>query len=396
MVTSFYPPYSFGGDAVFVQRLSRELAARGHSVDVVHCIDAYTALGGAPVPDPPPEHPGITVHGLRGGLGLLWPLAMQQTGGPAFGAGAVRRILDRPFDVIHFHNVSLMGGPDVLSYGRALKLYTMHEYWLVCPTHVLYRFQREPCERRSCIACTLAHKRPPQLWRYTGKLAESTRHVHAFLALSEFSVSVHRRLGFEAPMKLLPPFVPLPEEETSAPGRGRAPYFLFVGRLESLKGLHTLLPRFQEDLGAELWIAGAGSQEADLRRMANGAGRIRFLGFTAEPELSRLYRQAIAVVVPSLCFEVFPLVILEAFRQRTPVIVRRIGGMAEVAGSSGGGIAYSSEAELGAALRLLLDEPEVRDDMGNRGYEAYRSRWTPDAHIENYMSIIEETSRVAS
>ena len=44
MVTTFYPPYAFGGDGVFVQQLSNELAKRGHQVEVIHCRDAYNLL----------------------------------------------------------------------------------------------------------------------------------------------------------------------------------------------------------------------------------------------------------------------------------------------------------------------------------------------------------------
>jgi hypothetical protein len=44
MITTFYPPYNFGGDGVFVQRLSNELARRNHQVEVIHCIDTYRLL----------------------------------------------------------------------------------------------------------------------------------------------------------------------------------------------------------------------------------------------------------------------------------------------------------------------------------------------------------------
>ena len=40
--------------------------------------------------------------------------------------------------------------------GTALKVYTTHEHWLVCPMHVLWRFDRELCERPDCLRCTLA------------------------------------------------------------------------------------------------------------------------------------------------------------------------------------------------------------------------------------------------
>ena len=46
MFTTFYPPYSFGGDAIGVQRMARALTARGHDVTVVHDEDSYLVLGG--------------------------------------------------------------------------------------------------------------------------------------------------------------------------------------------------------------------------------------------------------------------------------------------------------------------------------------------------------------
>ena len=44
MVATFYPPYNFGGDGMFVYRLSNALARRGHEVEVIHCLDAYYSL----------------------------------------------------------------------------------------------------------------------------------------------------------------------------------------------------------------------------------------------------------------------------------------------------------------------------------------------------------------
>ena len=46
LLTTFYPPYNFGGDGIFVQRLAGELVRRGHHVEVVHSVEAYLALAG--------------------------------------------------------------------------------------------------------------------------------------------------------------------------------------------------------------------------------------------------------------------------------------------------------------------------------------------------------------
>src|SRR5450631_1616545 len=76
----FYPPYSFGGDAIFVSRLANALARRGHEVDVIHCVDSYKALAKSEPDHQFPNHPNVTVHSLRSRLGFLSPLVAQQTG----------------------------------------------------------------------------------------------------------------------------------------------------------------------------------------------------------------------------------------------------------------------------------------------------------------------------
>ena len=73
----------------------------------------------------------------------------------------LKAILGSRFDVIHYHNISLIGGPKILHFGQGIKLYTLHEYWLLCPTHLLFKYNRKPCTHQHCFACTLAYKRPP-------------------------------------------------------------------------------------------------------------------------------------------------------------------------------------------------------------------------------------------
>jgi len=191
MVTTFYPPYSFGGDGIFVHRLANELARRGHHVTLIHSADAYSFLAGREPAGSYDDHPNITVHALRSGFSPLSLLVSHQTGRPALYAAELRRLLGDDFDVIHYHNVSLVGGPGVLAMGRALKLYTMHEYWLGCPTHALFRFNRAPCAARFCALCSLSYGRPPQWWRYTGILEAAVRQVDLFLAPSRFLEKKH-------------------------------------------------------------------------------------------------------------------------------------------------------------------------------------------------------------
>lgn len=54
MVTTFYPPYHFGGDAIFVQTLARALTAEGHEVEVRHASATLVALAEDHTPSPKP------------------------------------------------------------------------------------------------------------------------------------------------------------------------------------------------------------------------------------------------------------------------------------------------------------------------------------------------------
>lgn len=399
MITTFYPPHHFGGDAGFVRLLGHALARRGHRVEVIHDVDAFRMLAGGVEPEPLPEPAGVRVHGLRSRLGPLSCLATQQLGRPVVQGRRIRRILrEGGFDVIHFHNVSLVGGPGILACGDGIKLYTAHEHWLVCPTHALWRHDRELCTGRQCLRCTLHHRRPPQVWRGTGLLERMARHVDAFCSPSRFSAEKHREFGFARDFDVLPPFLPdrVPGPEAPrgpADEAGERPLFLFVGRLEKIKGLQEVIPLFDDDAPADLWIAGAGSHEGPLRRLAEGRRRVRFLGFLRAEALPSLYARARALLVPSLCYEVFPMVVLEAFREGTPVVARRLGPFPEIVEQSGGGLLFDSTDDLREALWRLAGDAPLGVRLGEAARQAFRERWSEDAGLERYFSLIRRIAR---
>jgi glycosyltransferase involved in cell wall biosynthesis len=402
MLTTFYPPHHFGGDAMGVQRLSRALVRRGHHVTVVHDVDAYNTLHHGPEPVPQPEPEGLEVIRLRSGVGALSPLLTQQTGNPIVNGRRIRRILDDGrFDVVNFHNVSLVGGPGLLSYGRdAVKLYMAHEHWLVCPMHVLWRHGRELCTGRECFRCAIAYRRPPQLWRYTGYLERQLDQVDAFIAMSEFSREKHREFGFPRPMEVLPYFLPDPVTGRPSPRIGGStpagdddsphprPYFLFVGRLEKLKGLDDVIPLFRDFSDADLVIAGDGEYAPVLRQLAAGLPGVRFLGRVAPDDLQRYYRHAISLIVPSVCFETFGIILIESFKEATPVIARRLGPLPEIVEQAAGGELFSTGDELLAAMRRLQGDRAYRDRLARSAFQTFTERWSEQAVIPKYLDIV--------
>ncbi len=396
MVTTFYPPYHFGGDGQAIRLLVHALARRGHKVEVIHDVDAWRMQARCAEPAPLDEPEGVRVHALRSRLGAVSCLITHQTGRPLVHGARMRRILGQGFDVIHYHNVSLAGGPGVLAMGEGIKLYTAHEHWLVCPSHVLWRHNRELCTGRECLRCVLHYGRPPQLWRWTGLLARCCRHVDAFCAPSRFCAEMHRQFGFQREMHVLPNFLPeiaVAEQMPTGLDVPQRPYFLFVGRLERIKGLQDVIPLFTEEGPAELWIAGDGAYEPELRKLAAGRHCVRFLGRLAEPALRWLYRRARAVLAASICYEVFPMVLLEAFREATPVIARRLGPYPEIVEQSQGGVLFDSPAELAQAIARLASNAALRNQMGLAAQHAFRSFWSEGAVLGRYLALIEEIAR---
>jgi glycosyltransferase involved in cell wall biosynthesis len=397
LITTFYPPFHFGGEAMYLYRLSNALAREGHRVTVVHCVDAYRlGSGGAGPRGEFPHHPNVTIVPLRSRWGFLSPLVSYLFGRPGLKAAALRRLFARErFDVVHYHLITLFG-PGVMEFGGdALRLYTTHDHWFVCPMYDLWKLGRERCERPACLRCTLSYHRPPQLWRYTGLLARELERIDLFLAPSRSTIEQHRRRGFPHPMRHLPLFLP---PDASQPGSRASvapherPYFLFVGRLVKIKGVDTLLEAFRGYREADLVIAGDGPEEGGLRRRAADLPHVRFLGRVSPEDLKAWYRHAIALLVPSLVYETFGFITLEALAQRTPVIARNLGAMAELVTDTGGGLTFDTVAGLIAAMRQLQQDPAERERLAARGHEVAVTRYSEAAHLRAYAEAVADAA----
>src|SRR5207245_6985499 len=120
----------------------------------------------------------------------------------------------------------------------------------------------------------------------------------------------------------------------------------------------------------DLRIAGSGGYERVLRDRAAGLPNIHFEGRLDAPRIAALFRGARAVVVPSLVYETFGYVVLEAFAEGTPVIVRNLGALPELVEESQGGLVFDSQESLIAWLGRLATDKELRDTLGANGFRA--------------------------
>ncbi len=398
-LTTFYPPYSFGGDATYLYRLCHRLGDAGHEIDVVHCVDSFHLAHPAEPTATYDEHPNVRRHELRSKFRWLSPLLTQQTGRPWLKNKTISNLLSqKSYDVVHFHNTSLLG-PKLLtaqtSRGNPIKLYTTHEHWLICPMHVLWKYDRQLCDKPTCLRCTIQGRRPPQLWRYTGLLERCSAHIDQFISPSKFTQQMHKDRGFDHPMEILPLFIDRVDDDWQSPGErpNEKPYFLFVGRLEKIKGLQSVIAVWDQVKDADLLIAGTGSYEAELKQMAAAKRSIKFLGRIPQDNLGQYYFHALATIVPSLTYETFGMINIESFARKTPVIARELGALTEIVNDSNGGLLFRSAEELLKCIKKIQDSQKLRDELGENGYRVFIRNWSTEAHLKSYFSLIESTTR---
>lgn len=165
------------------------------------------------------------------------------------------------------------------------------------------------------------------------------------------------------------------------------PLLLYVGRLQPIKGLETLLAamtRLPE--GVCLLVVGGDQDEPEnghgewLRaRVAElGLGnRVRFLGPQRQDRLPLFYAAAEATVMPSH-YESFGMVALEAMACGTPVVASRVGGLQATVrdGATGYLVPEGDAGALAARLRILLEDRSVRDRLSREAVRwAAEHRW---------------------
>lgn len=389
-VTTFYPPHNLGGEGLAVYRLANLLARNGHLVDVFYCLDSFQVLRQYPLKGDFPNHPDIKINLLKSPLGILSPLLTQQTGYPFFKKELIEKLKHNNYDVIHYHNMSLIGLKTMI-YGSAVKLCTIHDHWLLCPMHALWKFNREVCTAKSCTLCQIAGGKPPQLWRHTNLLKKSLEKVDCFIAPSQYVLKKHLDSGLKIPFVHIPHFLPSSEvkEKSDAKKRSERPYFLFAGRLNKIKGVQNLIPVFKKLTEYNLLIAGEGEYSRNLLELAENYPNIIFSGGLSQEELREKYKNAEAVIVPSICLETFGLITIEAFAQKTPVIVNNLGALPEIVEKGNGGFVYNNQEELIELIHKIAQNKSLRDELGENGYQSIEKYWSEAVHLREYLGLIE-------
>ena len=233
-------------------------------------------------------------------------------------------------------------------------------------------------------------------------LRRAVRTADMFLAISENTKrDLVRLTGVDpkrvqvTPLAADPLFRPVQDSGTLARLGISRPYVLYVGTLEPRKNVPALLRAFAalEEKETLLVLAGAKGwmyeQIFALTAELGLEGRVKMLGYVENDDLPVLYTEAQVFVYPSL-FEGFGLPVLEAMQCGTPVITTNVSSLPEVAGDAAISFSPEDTAALTAALRRVLSEPELRDDLRGRSLDRaalFSWRKTAEMTAEAYQSV---------
>lgn len=215
------------------------------------------------------------------------------------------------------------------------------------------------------------------------------RLVDRYIALTRFAANKLIQGGLPAGRIVVKPNG---LDDIPAEGEGRGHYAVFVGRLGPEKGVKTLLDAWCNDSTYPLKIIGDGPLRSDLERTAQDSNlNVEFLGIQTKQEVLRAIRGAEFIVVPSVSYETFGMVVIEAFACGTPVIASRIGSLDELVqhGETGAKFQAGDAEDLGRTIAELRRDPGTLVQMRRKARAVFLENYTPDRNFERLMSIYE-------
>jgi glycosyltransferase involved in cell wall biosynthesis len=354
IIPSYFPAVRYGGPIFATHSLCRELAARGHEIQVF--TTNIDGSGNSPVPiGDPINREGVQVRYFPCLLlrRLYWA--------PALGHALGREI--GKFDVVHLHSVFLWP-----TWAGARAARNAGVPYVLSPRGMLIR---DLIDRRSWLAKTAWIQIIERM---------NVEQADAVHLTSQLEATELQRFGWSLSREVVIPNGV--DEPTSYSGEisddvkavaAEQPLVLFFGRLSWKKGLDRLLRGFAGTRAGKLAIVGTDDEglAPRLTRLAEElriTDRVLILPRTiVGSEKERLFAATRIFVLTSYS-ENFGNTVLEAMRRGSPVVVTPEVGAADIVRDSGGGLVVAGDPiSLSAAICRLTSDENLARSMGEAG-----------------------------
>ncbi len=302
-------------------------------------------------------------------------------------------------DLVHVHNVHPLISPSALAACRAEQVpvvMTCHNFRLVCPAGILFSHNRNChrclggreywCVLRNCKqnhAVSISYTLRNWVHRRFRLFLDNVTH---FITLSRFQKNILAGEGFpEDRISILPNMIALPKRNGEPDNQN--PFALFVGRLSVSKGIEVLLEAARRAPEIPVKVAADTSNLAELKLEI--PPHVELLGRKDKAELDALYARARFVIVPSLCYEACPMVVLEAMAHGRPVVASRTGSIPELVDGGETGLLFEAgnAADCAEKMKTLWNNPAAALAYGRQARERAERNHNPDQYYQRLLAI---------
>lgn len=279
---------------------------------------------------------------------------------------------------------------------------TLHDYGMLCPnscfisqgeicekckTHRYYQVVLRRCKRNSTSASLLA-----ALEKYfTYIFSTYERNVDVYIVPSSYLKNKLIEYGVKKKIIQIPNFVDI---DRFTPCYEPSNYYVFVGRLDRIKGLFTLLNAVKSIPSAQLLIAGDGELKSALEEFVqqNQLQNVKFLGHLATPDLVKVVQGSAFTVFPSECYENYPMTIIESYACGKPVIASRLGAMPDLVEDGSSGLLFEPKnpSDLAEKIQSLLDRPSKTLEMGRNARRIAETTNSPEIHYQRILEVYQD------
>lgn len=316
----------------------------------------------------------------------------------------VKKIIkEQKIDVVHVHNTLMMVSPSVFYaafHCHVPVVQTLHNFRMLCPAGSFFRGDRvcEECSEQSLV-CSLKYGcyRGSRVQTFvsaailkTHRILGTYRKVN-FICLTEFNkkkLSQLNKKGKEVidmnKVYIKPNFTFQDDEKFES--SSHLDYFLFVGRVEALKGIDVVIKAFEKMPNQRLVVAGDGPLMGEMQEYikTHQIQNVEFAGYLSKQQLQEKYRRARAVIMSSQCYEAFAMTIAEAYSYGVPVIAGDIGNLRNMVEENVTGIRFCYDSPEDLAEKVQKYNVMDIEGMKKNAKQFYEQRLRPE---DNYQIL---------
>lgn len=332
IVNSYYYPDIIGGAEISIQTLAENLIKKGIKVTIICLgkIEEKEKINGVDVYR-------IIPNNLYNPLGSKNNSKIKKMGYrilDIYNALNYKKLRQRlkeinP-DIVHVNNI--FGISPVI--WRVCKdnnikcIHTIRDCYLMCPKINLINSRKQLCINKS-ILCKTYSKLNQNLSREVDYVTAPSKFILDLFYKNKFFKNVEGEYIYNSIDVSNNTQLYLNEKQERISDKIN---IIFLGALDTHKGLEVLLEAFSktENDNLNLHIAGKGRLEFLVRENMKKDSRIKYHGFVEKEDKENLLRLGDILIIPSICYEAFGRVVIDAYKYSMPVIGTKIGGITEI------------------------------------------------------------------